>query len=269
MNYYRPGTLCICFYFLFSFTTINSDGWIKKKYASYSINYTKQDKQLINEYQKLISVSLDTVQNFFNASFQKEFEVFIHPNRKSWDSTWQRDWSMPGFKSECWMVASGVDKKIDIISPKVWGTESCEHTYSNKEQTLQLITHELVHVYHGQVNISPDFSDVENIDWFVEGLATYASGQYNSIRISEVMKAIANKTYPQSLDKFWTGTLKYGLSGSIVMFVDKKYGRTKLKELLKYNKKQQILDTLQTTEEDLLSGWREYMTSSFARHHNL
>ncbi|MFZ4520792.1 MAG: hypothetical protein ACOYNC_03750 [Bacteroidales bacterium] len=50
--------------------------------------------------------------------------------------------------------------------------ESCEHVYSEKLKTQQIITHELVNVYHGQLNAGPDFSDVSGIDWFVEGLAT-------------------------------------------------------------------------------------------------
>lgn len=69
-----------------------------------------------------------------------------------------------------------------------------------QKKTQQLITHELVHVYHGQLNASPDFSNVEGIDWFVEGLATYASGQCDSLRISEIKKAISGNKIPNGLD---------------------------------------------------------------------
>src|SRR5205807_2498533 len=138
-------------------------------------------------------------------------------------------------------------------------TESCEHKYADKTNTQKLITHELVHVYHGQLNASEDFSDTENIDWFVEGLATYVSGQLDESRVKEIKNAISNNSVPSTLDKFWTGKLKYALSGSVVMYLDKKYGRGKLIELLAYNKKQQILNLLSTTETDLLSGWIKYM----------
>ncbi|MGH2646923.1 MAG: hypothetical protein ACRDE8_05115, partial [Ginsengibacter sp.] len=208
-----------------------------------------------------VSSGILTVEKFFNAPFKKRFDVFIHPDRKSLDSTWSKDWNEPGFKSECWMVASGVAKRIDIISPKKWDTESCEHHYEEKTQTQQLITHELVHVYHGQLNASDDFSNVENIDWFVEGLATYTSGQLDSTRIKEVIKSIDDKTIPSTLDKFWTGNLKYALSGSVAMFIEKKYGRQKLIELLPFNKKNEILNALNTTEENLLAGWKTYIKS--------
>ena len=80
------------------------------------------------------------------------------------------------------MVASGVASKLDMLSPLQWAKESCEHDYADKLKTQQIIAHELVHVFHGQLNVSPDFSDVTNLDWFVEGLATYASGQLDKVR---------------------------------------------------------------------------------------
>lgn len=157
------------------------------------------------------------------------------------------------------MVASGVSSRLEVISPKFWDKEACEHVYSETEKTQQLITHELVHVYHGQQNISPDFSNVEGIDWFVEGLATFVSHQCDSFRISEIKKAINEDKIPKDLDSFWTGKIKYGLSGSVVMFIHYKYGGEKLKELLPLSKKIEILSALKTTEAELLGDWKEYI----------
>jgi hypothetical protein len=133
-------------------------GWEKDNARGYVIYYTTADKSWLPEYKRTI------------------------------DRAWRKDWHLPDLKSECWMVASGVARKIDIISPAQWNRESCEHFFEDKIATQQLITHELFHVYHGQLNASHDFSDVENIDWFVEGLATYASGQCTRQRIDEVKK---------------------------------------------------------------------------------
>lgn len=213
----------------------------------------------MKDYNQLVEYGIKSVKSFFNATYNKEFNIFIHPNRHSLDSSWQQDWNMPEFKSECWMVASGVATKLDVLSPKLWDKEACEHIYSETEKTQQLIAHELVHVFHGQLNVSPDFSNVEGIDWFVEGLATFASGQCDTLRISEVKKAIIGKTIPENLDNFWTGKIKYGLSGSVVMFIDHKYGRIQLKELLPLNKKAQILSVLKTSESELLNEWKQYI----------
>lgn len=244
--------------FCFSWKTLDNP-WLKSKQKGYSVLYTSTDEPNLKEYNKLIKNGITSVTTFFNSKFKQPFEVYIHPNRKSLDSTWQKDWNMPDFKSECWMVASGVSTKLDIISPKMWDSESCEHRFTETTKTQQLITHELVHVFHGQYNVSPDFSNVEGIDWFVEGLATFASGQCNKKRIDEVKKAIIENTIPQQLDNFWTGKYKYGISGSMVMFIDHKYGREKLKALLSFNKKTEILDALKTTETNLLAEWKQYM----------
>jgi len=235
--------------------------WIIKKYQNYSLYYTKADENNTNEFSKFIDNGIASVKVFFTAPYKKSFKVYVHPNRVSLDSQWRKDWNMPDFKSECWMVASGAANKLDIISPKLWDKESCEHNYADKIKTQQLITHELVHVFHGQLNASPDFSDATGIDWFVEGLATYASGQCDSARIAKVKKAIAENKIPVSLDKFWTGKLKYGLSGSVVMFIDHKYGRSKLKALLSFNKNTEILAALNITEPALLNDLKTYLES--------
>lgn len=236
-----------------------SENWISEKQNGYVLHYTAVDKPNKEEYQVLINKGTETVSRFFHGTYKNDFNIFIHPDRQSLDSTWRKEWNMPEFKSECWMVASGVAARLDIISPVTWADQSCEHKYADLVKTQQLITHELVHVYHGQFNPSGDFSDVTGIDWFVEGLATYASGQCDSARMSTVKKAIAANQVPQSLDAFWTGPLKYGLSGSMVMFIDKQNGREKLTGLLGFNRLTELLSALNTTEAELINGWRKYM----------
>jgi hypothetical protein len=237
----------------------DSSGWESEIHHYYILHYTPSDKGSLKEYSVLIDSGINSVRNFFGYPFNEKFDIFIFPDRQSIDNQWASDWKIPGFKSECWMVASGVSNRLDMISPKKWEEESCEHSYKNRIETQQLITHELVHVLHGQLSNSHDFGDFYGLDWFVEGLATYASGQCNESRISDVKKAIGLKKIPSSLDEFWTGNLKYGLSGSMAMYVDSKYGRSKLKELIKLKTKAELLQKLNVTENDLLEGWKAYM----------
>lgn len=244
--------------FVLCFTTPNHP-WKHKNQKRFTLFFTSEDESYTKEYRKLVTKGIKTTKTFFKSNFVTDFEVYVHPNRASLDSTWQKDWAMPEFKSECWMVASGVAKRLDVISPKKWNTESCEHNYENELQKQQLITHELIHVYHGQQNKSPDFSDTDNIDWFVEGLATYASGQCDKTRIDEVKKLITEDKQPKTLNNFWKGKSKYGISGSMAMFIDFKYGRTKINALLKFNNATDILNTLNTTESDLIKEWKNYM----------
>ncbi len=239
--------------------SISGNDWKFEIKKGYWIYFKSQDTINLNEYEHLIQNGIEQAVSFFDNNFPQNFNVYIHPNRQTLDSTWRKDWNMPDFKSECWMVASGIATKLDIISPKIWNTESCEHDYSETIKTQQLITHELVHVFHGQMNPSPDFATTTGIDWFIEGLATYASGQCDSIRINAMMIEIKNNTAPVSLDNFWKGKNKYGLSGSIVMYIDKNYGRKKLYTLLHLTNKAEILNALDLTEPKLIHDWKNYL----------
>lgn len=237
----------------------NANNWIAEHYNNYYIFFKYGDKEHIKVYNLIIEKGIYTVENFFSKPFKEKFDVYIHPNRQSIDSTWQIDWKMPNFISECWMVASGVASKLDLISPINWNKESCEHNFNDTLKTQQLITHELVHVFHGQLNKSPDFSNITGLDWFVEGLAVYVSGQCDSIRLGEIKNALSAGAITMDLDKFWTGNLKYGLSGSVVMYIDYKFGRQKLIDLLNLNKKEELLAKLNIKEKDFLNGWEQFI----------
>lgn len=235
--------------------------WKSIDFNKYTLYYTVADEANTAEYTGFLNEGVQTAESFFGQPFKHRFSVYIHPHRSSLDSAWRVDWKEPDLRSECWMVASGVASKLDLISPGVWDGEACEHSYTDTLATRRLITHELVHVYHGQWNKSPDFSDVQGIDWFVEGLATYASGQCDTTRIRAVKQAIIGNAIPPSLDGFWSGKLKYGLSGSLVMYLDHTYGRKMVIELLPMNTRSGILKALGVSEAELLGAWSLFVKS--------
>jgi hypothetical protein len=233
--------------------------WRMEEHDSYRLHYQVAEPGEISTYRNLIQTGVENVEKFMKSEFNSSFEVYIHPNRLSIDQTWQQDWNYPEFKSECWMVTSGIANKMDLLSPGRWEDEACEHIASETEETGRLITHELFHVYHGQRNASPDFSELCGLDWFAEGFATYASGQCDPQRMGEVKKAIKNGNAPDALDNFWEGKLRYGLSGSVVMYIDQTFGRVKLADLLVFNQKTEVLESLGLTEEKLLEEWEAFI----------
>jgi len=233
--------------------------WLHTKGNGFSIYYQAEDVQNISVYNSLIKKGIKETKAFFSGSYKNKFSVYVHPSRNSLDSTWKHDWKIPEFKSDCWMVASGVADRLDMISPFQWTTQSCEHDYSDKIETKRLISHELVHVYHAQLNNSKDFSETENLDWFVDGLATYASGQLTKEKITQLNQAIKENKIPSSLNDFWKGNMRYQLSGSVVMYLDKKFGRKKLISLLPFTKKPDVLSALKISEISLLRDWKNFM----------
>jgi hypothetical protein len=252
----------VCFPVLLSCILSWTDAaWRMKKHKQFDVYYTKADKKELKAFTGMFEKGISITEKFFDTTYRNHFNIFIHPGRQSLDSTWEHDWNEKGFKSECWMVGSGTGKRFDLLSPLAWEKQACEHQYSNKEKTAELITHELIHVFHGQRQSIPDFSNTDKLDWFVEGLATYASGQLDTEKLSSLKKLISENKVPETLDQFWTGKYKYPLSGSVVMYIDKTFGRKMLIRLLPLTKKGEVLEALNITEAKLLADWRNFIST--------
>jgi Peptidase of plants and bacteria len=154
------------------------------------------------------------------------------------------------------MVASGVADRMVILSPRVWKTQAAEHDPADAEHIRELIAHELVHVYHGQHNPRPDFDGMDDSGWFVEGLAVYVSGQLERSHRTAARDALKVGKAPTRLADAWSGRYRYGVSGSMVEFVDKRYGRDVVKRLLAVVSNEEALKLLNTTEGEFLEAWK-------------
>ena len=231
--------------------------WIIVEGPDYSLHYKTIDKKHGEQISNWLKIGQRNINKFFGKDFKQKFDIYIFSERDSLDKQWQKDWNRPEFKSECWMVASGIAHRLDILSPRMWKTQACEHDVEDTAATRKLITHELVHVFHGQYNPSPTFDNIENIDWFVEGIAVFASGQLDDERYKRAKSFILNNEGPTKLADIWKGENKYGLAGSMVKYIDNKHGREILVELLQYTKATEILTTLGVSEEDLIKDWKQ------------
>jgi len=227
----------------------------------YLIYYDALDEQQAEQIVPWLNQGQKDINQFFDSGFKKKFEVFIFSERDSLDLQWQKDWNMPGFKSECWMVASGIAHRLDILSPRIWETQACEHSNEDTLATKKLMVHELVHVFHGQHNPSPTFENVDNIDWLVEGLAVYASGQLDKEQYERAKNFMLVEEGPNSLANIWKGEHKYGLAGSMVKFIDDTYGRKMVVQLIGFTQVNEVLGSLQISEEELIRQWKQSFNS--------
>lgn len=237
--------------------TFGQNEWQQKETDGYVIHYTSTDSGQADDMLRYLANGQKTVATFFGHPFSQKFDVYIFPNRAALDQQWQKDWGVPEFKSECWMVASGVGARLDILSPHVWPTEACEHQAEKVEAVQKLITHELVHVYHGQHNPKPSFDGLDDLAWLIEGVAVFASGQLDDKRIAQVKTNMESGKVPQHLNQFWTGQAKYGQAGSLMAHVDKTIGREKLYGLLSVTNQEAILKSLGKTEGELIEDWKK------------
>ena len=239
-------------------TGITADSllWQVLDKKEYQLHYTVRDKVLIQQIDYYLQSGIRHTSQFFSHPFKSKFDVYIFPDRNTLNRQWQKDWGDSTFQSQCWMVASGVAHRLDILSPNAWANEACDHNANDTLEMRQVTWHELVHVFHGQYNTDHTFSYIEKLDWLVEGIATYISGQLNEKRLQRISLAVKDNKAPSTLDNFWKGNDKYGLSGSIVAYLDKVNGREKLFTLLIFTKKEEVLKLLGVSEKELIEEWK-------------
>ena len=231
--------------------------WKELPRDNYTLHYTLADQNMIKKIDGYLQSGVDHIVDYFHHSFTNKFDVYIFPDRTLMDKQWQKDWGDSSFHSQCWMIAGGVAHRLDMLSPNVWAKEACDHNANDSTEIRQVIWHELSHVFHGQYNPDHTFNNIEKLDWLVEGFATYISGQLDEKRLQRVKQSMKENKTPSTLDNFWKGQEKYGLSGSMVNYIDKIFGRETLFALLKFTNKQEALKFLGLSEEQLIKNWKD------------
>ena len=197
------------------------------------------------------------IEDFFGAPFPDEYALRVLPDRAAFDASFPPEWGV--LETECWMVAFGVADRLHVLAPAVWAEEACEHDPDDAEHVRGIVVHELVHVYHGQHNPTRDFTGMEPMGWFPEGLAVYVSGQLEGRHADAARRAIDSGAAPGRLEDAWSGEHRYGVAGSIVRYVDATWGRETLFELLAATSEEGLLAELGVGEDELLAGWRAWV----------
>ncbi|MFO7894181.1 MAG: hypothetical protein R6U63_10615 [Longimicrobiales bacterium] len=191
--------------------------------------------------------------------FPETVAVHVHSSRDAFTSALHEAWGME--ETACWMVGAAGERTLHLLSPDVWAEQASEHDPTDREHVRQLVTHEAVHVLHGQVNPADDLGHLEALGWFIEGLATYASGQLESRHAARAAQAIAAGEAPDRLADAWNGPYRYGVAGSMVAFIDDAWGRDTLRSLLTATSQREILGALGVDEAAFLERWRAWVVS--------
>lgn len=233
--------------------------WQQIRRPGFKLAITTRDSTLAPALLGTISAGVSKIQQFFNDTYRRPFVVRVFPDRASLTAYWRLAWNLPDFKPGCWMVASGTAETLALLSPARWRAEACEHDPADSSRTRLLIIHELVHVFHGQMNPRPDFDGLEAIGWFAEGLATYVSGQLFAGYLANPREAIEKGSAPKQLEKAWSGTYCYGVSGSLVHFIDNCFGRKRISKALAATSEDSLLHIFGVTEAGLLRDWQEFV----------
>jgi hypothetical protein len=204
-------------------------------------------------------ISRRAIEKFFGKPFASSVAVTIVGSRKEFDAAIPAAWGVT--PSQCWMVGAGVYDRLIMLSPTAWAKDACDHKPGDMDEAKQIMRHELTHVIHGQYNPTHDFTGMDDAAWFIEGLATYVSGQLDDKRLARAQSALNSGKGPTGLADAWSGSEKYGFSGSMVAYLDKKYGRSKLISLLGKTTNAAIMQELGTTQQEFIAQWSKWLKS--------
>lgn len=225
--------------------------------APASLKYAVADSGDRARLEPLLVEGLQAVSDTLGVPWLQPLTVSIVPDRRSFTASFPPEFGVT--ETECWMVAWAVADRLTVLSPLVWRTEACEHDPDDGEHLALLLRHELVHALHGQHNPTRDFTGMDEMGWFVEGLATYASGQLALEHRLDAHNSLAEGKAPSALADAWSGRYRYGVSGSLVFFLDQRCGRDRLQQMMAATTQGELLAIAGFNEDELLPAWAEWV----------
>lgn len=224
----------------------------------YSFVSDDADRAIAPAIREYIDDGIANTVEFFERDYPAAFTVHLMPDRQAFTAFFRERWGIE--ETQCWWVAAGMGDTLVMLSPRVWREQACEHDGDDAGHVRLIVWHELVHVFHGQHN--PSLDELEEIGWFVEGLAVHASGQLNERHAGAARQAIESSAAPARLEDGWTGKYRYGVSGSLVAYIEAMHGRHALYSLLTVTSESELLRHLDTTEEEFLDGWQRWVIAN-------
>ena len=233
-----------------------ADEWLVVTRAGFSIRVVRADSALVPIVGDAIRDGERIATTFFGAAPLQSYSIAIYPDRATLTDRWRIAWQLPAFQAQCWLIAAAWSTELDLLSPRAWSRDACGHDADNITHIRNVLAHEVVHVLHGQLGQHANLGSMLNAQWFTEGLATYVSGMLD-VDYAGIVRARLNAGLaPRTLAEVWSDGANYPLSGSIVRYIDRRYGRAAVRGLLTARSTSEILTRLGVSEADLLAAWR-------------
>ncbi|HRF59732.1 MAG TPA: hypothetical protein PLH94_07450 [Fimbriimonadaceae bacterium] len=211
------------------------------------------DPSCVARVRSAAKLGIERVEAFLGTPFAKPFRIVIARDRATFDAELAARWKLP--PTEKWMVGAGGADALVVLSPDRWKAEAVEHDGNSKRELEEIVAHELSHVYHAQRCPKPDFDGMDDMGWFIEGLAVVVSGQLESAHRTAAKRAKEADKLPTKLADCWSGPFRYGVSGSLVRYVEAWKGKATIVRLLSATSNAEAMAILGITEDALLRDW--------------
>ena len=233
-----------------------ADEWLTVTGGGLSIRAVRADSGLVPFVRDAIRDGESNATTFFTVPPLQPFSISLYPDRTTLTERWRIAWQFPSFQPECWLIAAAWATELDVLSPRVWSRDACGHDARDQTHIRNVLAHEVVHVLHGQLGQHANISSLLNAQWFTEGLAVYISGMLDMEYAGAVRARLDAGFAPRTFAEVWNDRANYPLSGSIVRYIDRRYGRPALRDLLTARSTTAILTRLGVGEAELLTAWR-------------
>lgn len=237
------------------------------KNLKYNIRYFKdarvifcdRDVNAVDETYKYALAGIRKGLGFF--MLQPEFpliNLFIVPNREEYDRMVSHLTRIPTSKGR---LGQPQGHDFYLISPNAWPTDMHPDYLTpdgacDKKVYRQFIEHEIVHMIEeysspkGAMEIRPQ--------WWGDGIAVYATGQYKDrLTVKNIKEDLADSRLPDIAAM--KGRDAYVWGWSLVRYIDKLFGRETLKKIMVESCTGDILGFLKLRKKEFELEWRHAM----------
>jgi hypothetical protein len=184
--------------------------------------------------------------------------IFIAPRRTEYDKLVSHLTKVPTSKGR---LGQPQGHDLYIISPKAWATDvhpdylASDGGY-DKKIYRQFIEHETVHML--EEYSSPKDAMELRPQWWCEGLAVYATGQWKDrLTRCALKEALAARKFPDIAGM--KGSDAYTWGWSLVRFIEKRFGNDALKKIILGSCEEDILGFLKLNKTKFEAEWRRAM----------
>lgn len=235
---------------------VTASEWHIASANGFQVRYQETENQFVPFLLSSANEARSEITSFFRvtATAARPHRIQLHSSGQEYERYVRERWQQAGFVRACWMVGSADSSEIQLLSPNAWNRDACGHDPSDRQHLRDLVVHEAVHVYHRRYFAGTQFP-LAPLAWFVEGLAVHASGALGDPERDMVRRTLAAGYVPATLAEVLTGPLGYNGVGSLVSYLDDRFGRQRLIELMNATSTADVLGRLGTEESDLIREW--------------
>lgn len=234
-----------------------------RQFGKARVIFTDRDENVVGETYDAAVSAVRSVLRYFGLKLEFPLiNLFIVPSRKEYDRFVAHLTRVPTDK---WRLGQPQGHDFYLISPNSYPADVSAN-YLDSEGACDrgmyksFIKHEIVHMV--EELISPMGAMELRPQWWGDGLAVYITGQYRDRITSKCMKRDLAAGKIPGIDGLKGGPA-YIWGWSLVRYIEKRFGRKKILEILQTTCEQDIPGLLKLGKKALERDWQKSLKAKF------